>query len=307
MSGYLSGLAWLVGPTERMQRYVLLSLADSADDKTGYCWPSVRNLANKTLFSTRYVIEAIQQLETDHWIHVEHRAIDGRFTAYTVDVERLELLRQMQREQEKRNRQSSLKVPMEAYLGDLRELHSQVNTVHARSGQASNSSREKGSLDEKSSSEHSSPDSSISGEIHDTTQVNSVAHSGEIRDSLNKEETSRNISETSRGKHAPSKAPRSSRSPSIGSDGELELAQELLRELKLSTGHADVKATAEQIAYEAPERGGTFEAFEFIKNRGLEAIARGEKVTMWWIKDRKFTEADVYANFSLGLDDDETE
>ena len=84
---------------------------------------------------------------------------------------------------------------------------------------------------------------------------------------------------------------------SIGADGELTLAAELLRTCKLSTGPSDLRAVAEQIQYEAPERGGTLEAAEFIQTQALAAIERGEKVTIWWFKDRKFAEVDVYSAF----------
>lgn len=101
---------------------------------------------------------------------------------------------------------------------------------------------------------------------------------------------------TEPGRDAKRPAPQNKR-PGLGASGEFMLATDLLRELKLSTGQADIRAVAEQIWYETPDRGGAVEAADFIKTQALAAIERGERVTIFWIKDRKFAEADVYAAF----------
>lgn len=123
MSGYLVGLVFLVGPIERDQRNVLAAIADAADDHTGYGWPGIKTLANKTLFSERYVIDAIKALAKDRWMTVEPRAVKGRYTAYTIDVDKLEALRRAQREMEKELKRSTVNVAHETYLADLRKLH----------------------------------------------------------------------------------------------------------------------------------------------------------------------------------------
>ena len=169
MSGYLSGLVLLVGPVDRGQRSVLTAIADSADDQTGYCWPSVQTLANKTLFTTRYVIDSIAQLEEDRWMKVEHRAVKGRWTAYTVDVDKLETLRMMQKDLEKKRKRSGANVASTVYVADLRQLHeSHMKLVHLRSEQSPQDSHE------QSSPENSQPSGEQSSRQIDPSQVNSA-------------------------------------------------------------------------------------------------------------------------------------
>jgi hypothetical protein len=160
MSVHISGLIWKVGPQERNQRFILLAIADAADEN-GYCWPSIKTLARQTLFSERYVIDAVAQLETDGWMRVARRAVHGRYTAYTVDLEKLEALRDEQRAEDKRRRSGAKSSPEITPKGD---------------GSGAQSSPET-----STSPEQSSPDRSISGEIRNTSEVNFDALSGEIR------------------------------------------------------------------------------------------------------------------------------
>jgi hypothetical protein len=160
VSVHISGLIWKVGPQERNQRFILLAIADAADEN-GYCWPSIKTLARQTLFSERYVIDAIQQLETEGWMRVARRAVHGRYTAYTIDLEKLEALRDEQRAEDKRRRSGAKSSPEITPKGD---------------GSGAQSSPEN-----STSPEQSSPDRSISGEIHNTSEVNFDALSGEIR------------------------------------------------------------------------------------------------------------------------------
>ena len=144
----------LVGPIDRGQRSVLTAIADIADDQTGYGWPSVQTIANKTLFSTRYVIETISALEHDRWMKVEHRAVRGRYTAYTIDVDKLETLRIAQKQLEKQyekefgKKRTALNVSSERYELDLGTLHqSHMNSVHLSSEQGVEVSHEQSSPD----------------------------------------------------------------------------------------------------------------------------------------------------------------
>ena len=265
---------WDFGPEDPIESDTLAVLGNYANDKGLSCYPSVERIARMIRRSVRTTERAIADLEAGGWIVVKRGDGRGKVSSYEINMKRLK----------ERSSTNIFTVPKGRQGDALSEEGRQSDAL---------------SIDQKGVSDDTER-ATTTTEKGDSQTRKGVSNDTPIEEPLGTK------TRTVRGTKHPLTA-RSSHFPSIGSDGELELAAELLRELKLSTGHADVKATAEQIAYEAPERGGTFEAFEFIKNRGLEAIARGEKVTMWWIKDRKFTDADVYANFSLGLDDDETE
>ncbi len=66
------------------------------------------------------------------------------------------------------------------------------------------------------------------------------------------------------------------------------LATHLLQELKLAATAGDISVVAQVITLEASEHGGEVEAAEFIKQRAIAAQIRGEPVTVFWLKDRKF-------------------
>lgn len=77
MSNDLRDAVWQNGPTDPTQRFVLLSLADRADDN-GYCWPSFADIAKRTGYTKRTVINAMSKLETDGWITSEVRYKHGK-------------------------------------------------------------------------------------------------------------------------------------------------------------------------------------------------------------------------------------
>lgn len=89
-------------------------------------------------------------------------------------------------------------------------------------------------------------------------------------------------------------------SPSPGSNGEFMLAQELGREIKLAMRAGDIALVAQVIANETPEHGDGLRAKNFIRDKALEARARGEPVTLFWLQDRKFEKTqlkDIYQQF----------
>lgn len=61
MSTKIMALCWpiQINPTAKS---VLISLADNANDE-GYCWPSIKTIAERTCLSSRSVIRAIEALE----------------------------------------------------------------------------------------------------------------------------------------------------------------------------------------------------------------------------------------------------
>jgi helix-turn-helix protein len=88
VSAIVSGLIWKVGPVDRNLRFVLLAIADNADDN-GFAYPGTDLLADKTLFSVRHVLRAIAVLESGGWLKVRRKAAGGRGNHYWIDVPKL--------------------------------------------------------------------------------------------------------------------------------------------------------------------------------------------------------------------------
>lgn len=82
MSTRIMGLCWplKLPPTVKA---VLISLADNAND-SGYCWPSIDAICERTCFGRTAVIAAIRQLEASG-IVVANRS-NGRHTTYILVV-----------------------------------------------------------------------------------------------------------------------------------------------------------------------------------------------------------------------------
>lgn len=68
---------------EPMRRFVLLCLADAANDE-GMCWPSVSAIVGKTGLSERFVRGAIRDLEARGYLKIERRS--GRSTVFIVSA-----------------------------------------------------------------------------------------------------------------------------------------------------------------------------------------------------------------------------
>lgn len=67
---------WKNGPERQSQRFVLLSLADQAND-AGHCWPSYAKTAVRCCMNRRSVMRIIQQLEDEDWLRRETRYVTG--------------------------------------------------------------------------------------------------------------------------------------------------------------------------------------------------------------------------------------
>ena len=77
-------LIWGAGPKGSTQRFVLIALADNANDD-GECWPSVATVSRKTGLCERSVRQALRQLEVDGWLSTEINGGRGGANKYTIN------------------------------------------------------------------------------------------------------------------------------------------------------------------------------------------------------------------------------
>ncbi len=94
MSVYCSSLAWRHGPADRNDLLVLLAIADFADDE-GYCWPSIKSLAQKARMTDRGVQKIVRRLEAQGLVSIETGSGRRNCNEYTLN---LDLLRKGERE-----------------------------------------------------------------------------------------------------------------------------------------------------------------------------------------------------------------
>lgn len=76
---------WERGPSNPTQRYLLLAIADHADD-SGYAFPGLLRLAERCVLGKRTVISALNQLEKNGWLK---RIKNGRKSEYQVALAKL--------------------------------------------------------------------------------------------------------------------------------------------------------------------------------------------------------------------------
>ena len=80
MSIRLMSAIWESGPTDPIDRLIMLSLADQSND-AGVCWPSNKTIAARVCLSERRVQARIQGLIADGWLQRKVQYIDGRQTS----------------------------------------------------------------------------------------------------------------------------------------------------------------------------------------------------------------------------------
>lgn len=80
-------LVWDKGPEGHIDRYVLLAIADNANDE-GFAHPSITTIAIKTCLSTRTVMRSIQTLESGGWLVAHRKSRDVKFSTYTISLSR---------------------------------------------------------------------------------------------------------------------------------------------------------------------------------------------------------------------------
>lgn len=75
---------WDGGPKGSTLRFVLIALADNANDE-GECWPSICTIARKTGLCERAVRQALRQLEADGWLVTKIGGGRGGANRYTIN------------------------------------------------------------------------------------------------------------------------------------------------------------------------------------------------------------------------------
>ena len=88
MSIKIMTLVWQNGPEKQSERFVLLALADYANDD-GECWPSIAGLMQKTCLSERGIQSVIRRLCADGWLEIEAGGGRRNCNLYTIITAKL--------------------------------------------------------------------------------------------------------------------------------------------------------------------------------------------------------------------------
>lgn len=70
MSIRIMSAVWEKGPAKQSERFVLLALADYANDQ-GECWPSLDGVAARVCMDVRSVRRILRRLEADGWLETQ--------------------------------------------------------------------------------------------------------------------------------------------------------------------------------------------------------------------------------------------
>lgn len=85
MSIKIMSWVWESGPSRQADRFVLLALADFAND-AGECFPSVNTIAKKTRMSVRGVQQILRRLEVEGWLKTEAQKARSGCNTYRIDT-----------------------------------------------------------------------------------------------------------------------------------------------------------------------------------------------------------------------------
>lgn len=87
--------------------------------------------------------------------------------------------------------------------------------------------------------------------------------------------------------------------PSPGSNGEFIAATALLQDCEIPATSSDIRIMAQLVQIEAKHHGGVEGALQYLVGEVQAGRARGEPVTVFWLKDRKYLakEKDIYADY----------
>lgn len=83
MSIKIMSMIWEDGPEGPTERFLLLALADIADDR-GKCWPSVERIAQRCCMSERNARRILRKLEETGWLETEVHPGRNRTNTYWI-------------------------------------------------------------------------------------------------------------------------------------------------------------------------------------------------------------------------------
>jgi Helix-turn-helix domain len=88
MSVRLMGAVFDCGPQDQTSAFVMLAIADNADD-FGFACPSYDTIAQKARCDAKTVGRHIEKLEADDWLRVGRKLMNGKGNAYFINLAKL--------------------------------------------------------------------------------------------------------------------------------------------------------------------------------------------------------------------------
>jgi hypothetical protein len=88
LSTTVSSGVWQCGPAEMLPKFLLIAIADNADD-FGFAFPSQDTLAQKICCDNRTVMRRLEQLEAQGWLTIYRKAVHGRANAYLINLAKI--------------------------------------------------------------------------------------------------------------------------------------------------------------------------------------------------------------------------
>lgn len=263
MSGYIAGAVWNTRFPEKTIKFVLASLADNANDE-GFAWPSVEAIQQRTQYSRRSVLSALERLVGDGYIVKMQSPRSFRHNAYQIVMEKL-----------------NFEKPKAPELS-LKKRARQVQSTTIQVQPTTPLKPESGAI------------CAESGAIHDASQVQSTAESGAIHDALYRG-TVIEPSLNRQGESSEAKSPPSADLALRGQTTSLTLdAQAMFGRLGIVAPAVTISLAESAIRILASDlKCDPKMALMVIERTARSAIEAGETVNRFWFEDSKWKGVDA--------------
>jgi DNA-binding MarR family transcriptional regulator len=139
MSIKVSAQVWEHGPRERNMRFVLLAIADNANDE-GYAFPLVKTIADKCVMTTRNVLRVLEKLTSNGWVEVQVSPKDYKANAYQINLSKLS------HEKLSRDKTDSSQVTKSTFSGDISGEHILINVINSKKNRQPRTPQQKSKL-----------------------------------------------------------------------------------------------------------------------------------------------------------------